>query len=130
MKETSNLNLVSIVDGIGRTILGEKLNSTLLSLELGNPAILYVTSDEENKGRLSVQMVPLFFREFLGNKDSKVKAVYKDSQYTMLDVGEFDPRMVAQYQQTFARAIPNQAPASTTPQTEEPKIVNLFDESK
>ena len=119
-------NLTVIVDNVGRTIVGElKSLDSNKNLILQNAAVLYVASDEENKGRITVQMVPLFFREFLANKESSVLAHYNNGNYVLLDIEDYDARMLQQYQQTFSKPV-----AATSPQQTEPKIVNLFEDNK
>lgn len=120
-------NLTIIIDNVGRTIVGKKknLDQNSLDLVLENPAVIYVTPDEENKGRISVQMMPLFFREFLADKESPVLAHYKSTQYVLLEIANYDERMNNQYQQTFGRIIIPESPQISN--AKEPKVVDLFD---
>jgi hypothetical protein len=131
MSNQTNNNLVVIVDNVGRTILGKQKSLDERGLTLENAAVLYVASDEESKSRLTVQMVPLFFREFLANKESVVTAHYNPGQFVLLGIEAFDSRMLTQYTQTFARVVPTpNIPVNPEPQTQEANIVNLFDDKK
>ena len=124
-------NLTVIVDNVGRTIVGElKSLDSNKNLILQNAAVLYVASDEENKGRITVQMVPLFFREFLANKESSVLAHYNNGNYVLLDIEDYDGRMLQQYQQTFSKPVAATSPQQTESKADEPKIVNLFEDNK
>jgi hypothetical protein len=61
--ENTNPNLKVILDPIGRTILGEVAESSDSSISLKNPVILHIVP-ADNSGKMSVQLLPLFFREF------------------------------------------------------------------
>ena len=56
-------DLVLFLDGIGRTLLGEKVGDTKTTLEVKNPSVLHVQPNSEN-GQIQVQLIPVFFKEF------------------------------------------------------------------
>jgi hypothetical protein len=60
-------NLITILDNVGRTILGE-VNAELTSdsvLVIKNAVVLHVK--EHDGGRVSIQLLPIFFREFFAD---------------------------------------------------------------
>lgn len=109
-----------ILDNLGRTILGEVIKQTDSVLSLKNPVILNVVPQAD--GKMSLQLFPMFFREFLADKSEDVTFHYNKSQITPSSIEAIDFRLEAQYSQMF-KAAPVQ------PQQEKsPAVVNLFDE--
>lgn len=135
---TENKNgLVIILDAIGRTILGETSSekSTEETLAIKNPVILHVV--DTGGGRMSIQLLPLFFREFLADKTGDVIFSYKKNNVTLSDIDALDFRLQAQYSQMFNK---NNNYVTPTPQAQQQmqqapqqneqaqSVVNLFDE--
>lgn len=132
--ETENKNkLVIFLDAIGRTILGETYtdpnNPTDPEiLSVNNPVVLHVVPD--NGGRMSVQLLPIFFREFSASREDPVIFKYKKANIVESEMGPLDFRLQSQYQQLFGNGnifvpptggiVPDN---SGTPS----KVVNLFD---
>lgn len=114
-----SLTLKTFLDPIGRTIIGEE--NTELSCEkflvITNPGIVDVQATANKQ--LTVQIVPLYFREFISEKNKLNGTNWRYNRLSIvesLDI-ENDPRLNSQYISIFK---PNQP---TTPQT-----VKLFDE--
>lgn len=130
---TTNQNIVAFLDTIGRTIFGTKDEnlSTDSVLAVKNPVVLNV-SQQDQQGRMSVQVIPLFIREFLAEKTADVTFFYKTSNITLTDITAFDFRLQAQYAQLFNPSnifVPPNA-GGVTPATpaEGNSVINLFDE--
>jgi hypothetical protein len=127
---TTENKLIVILDTIGRTILGQEAPSTKGNLNIKNPVILHIVP-ADNTGKMSVQLLPLFFREFLGDKSADVVFTYDSSRVTTTDIDALDFRLQSQYAQMFnpqnafvtADAAANQPPTEPTE-----RVVNLFDE--
>ena len=127
--ETTN-KLIVILDAIGRTILGETTPSSSDGvLSLKNPVILHIVP-ADNNGKMSVQLLPLFFREFLADKTGDVVFNYTADKIVTTDIDALDFRLQGQYSQMFNAQNAFVAPdTAASPATEEaPKVVNLFDE--
>jgi hypothetical protein len=125
MTTETKTNLTVILDPIGRTILGESSSSTDTTLSLKNPVILHIVPADSN-GKMSVQLLPLFFREFLAEKTGDVVFTYDKARVTSTDIEALDFRLQAQYSQMF-----NVQNSFVTPEsvpTENSAVVNLFDE--
>jgi hypothetical protein len=124
--ENTTKTLVVILDTIGRTVLGEAVDSPKGNFSIKNPVILHIVP-ADNNGKMSVQLLPLFFREFLADKSGDVTFTYDASRVTKTDIDALDFRLQAQYAQMFNPqnsfvADPSQAaPASDS-------VVKLFDE--
>lgn len=115
--------LTTFIDHIGRTMIGEVVESSSSETHLvvKNPAIVHVQPVGPNS-QLSVQVIPLYFREFVSEKN-KVDGTLWSFPRVSIVLGinvENDGRLVGQYGQVF-----NTQPQPPT-QTE-PKIVKLFD---
>ena len=118
----SQSNLITFIDQIGRTILAEKLEDadSGASFLAKNPAIIHVQPTQT--GQLNVQTIPLYFREFVGERNKTEGTIWKYS-YANVVLGtniENDARLLDQYTRLFA-----DAPAAPT---NEPSVVKLFDE--
>ena len=118
----SDTKLITFIDHIGRTIVGELVDASVdngNSFLVKNPAIIHVQPTQQ--GQLNVQTIPLYFREFVGEKSKENGTTWK-YHYANVVVGvevDNDPRLIDQYSKLFAAA---EAPAS------DPQIVKLFDE--
>lgn len=132
-QETSEtkINLAVFLDTIGRTILGEPVeNSDSSVFKVKNPVVLNVGAADG--GKMSVQLFPLFFREFLGDKSEDVIFEYSKNLITSTSIEAVDFRLAGQYAQLFNK---NNVfvPAGTISQGQAPsqaenKVVNLFEE--
>jgi hypothetical protein len=132
MSENKN-TVIAILDSVGRTIIGEvnqdKTNDKILGIK--NPVVLHIVPQDQS-GRMSVQLLPLFFREFLADKSGDVTFEYKKDIITEVSVDALDFRLQAQYSQLFNKNnvfVPPQASASETPAAGQGgSVINLFDE--
>ena len=125
---TNNATPIIFLDPVGRTIMGTVASSDDADvLNVNNPVVIMVGGD--NSGKMSVQLFPLFFREFLADKNSDVTFSYKKNLVTMSNIEAIDFRLQAQYSQMFSKANSFVSPeAQPQLQNSEPKVVNLFDE--
>jgi len=113
--------LVTFIDHIGRTILAEQVSADKTTLTVKNPAIIHVQPTQQ--GQLNVQTIPLYFREFVGEKSKNEGTVWKFNLANLVlgvDIDN-DSRLVDQYKKLFSAA-----PSIITPQGSE-KVIKLFD---
>lgn len=124
MSNTEN-KIVVFFDTVGRTILGERLDdkTTDKVLSIKNPAVVHIMPNQQT-GQLQLQILPLFFKEFLADKDSGTVWNYNRTNITEAVDVTFDFKLEAQYRQIFA---PVAVPAPQQPQGE-PAVIKLFDE--
>jgi len=116
----SEQNLVTFIDHIGRTILATQVSLDKTHLTVKNPAIIHVQPTQQ--GQLNVQTIPLFFREFVGEKARANGTTWKfnlNSIVVGVDIDN-DTRLIDQYNKLFSAPIAQQAPS-------EP-VIKLFDE--
>ncbi len=125
MSETEN-KIVVFFDQVGRTILGERVESETNDsvLTIKNPAVVHIMPNQQT-GQLQLQILPLFFKEFLADKDSGTIWKYNRKNVTEAVDVTFDFKLEAQYKQIFSNIILPSAPQQ--PQGA-PEVVKLFDE--
>lgn len=140
-EKASTKDLVVFLDTIGRTIIGERTTENETDITVSNPAVVNIVPQQAvdpNTGqqtqRMALQLFPLFFREFLAEKDKAVAFTYKKGNITMSD-GDItlDFKVGIQYEQLFAvvgeiNAAPTAptAPAPTAPADD--NTIQLFDD--
>jgi len=117
---SDTLNLITFIDHIGRTTIGELVSNDETTFVVKNPAIIHVQPTPQ--GQLNVQTIPLYFREFVSDKNKEEGTQWKYSYANTvhgLNV-ENDQRLVDQYSKLFVDA-PLVTPANAG-------VVKLFDE--
>ena len=124
MSNTEN-KIVVFFDSVGRTILGERLEDKTTNdvLTIKNPAVVHIMPNQQN-GQLQLQILPLFFKEFLAEKDTGTVWNYSRANITEAVDVMFDFKLEAQYRQIFAAG---PAPAPQQPQGS-PEVIKLFDD--
>lgn len=119
----TNVKLIVFLDTIGRTIVAEKISENDVDVVVKNPAVVNITPNPTN-GQISLQLLPLFFREFLADISEATKWTYKKGLITLSDNMVLDFKFIAQYMNIFT---PPQQVVQSEPQKEE-KVIKLFDE--
>ena len=118
-----NKEIKTIVDHIGRTVVGVLKTEDKQTLTLENPVIIHVQPDQ-NTGQLQVQSFPYIFMEFLKDKE-KNDWVFNKSAISVSNI-ELDDRIVTQYENINNPNPPIQQQASQ----EEPEVIQLFDDEE
>lgn len=114
-------NPITFLDNIGRTVIGVPVNETDTTISIQNPALVAVQANTQTN-QLQLQILPLFFKEFLADQSSSTTWLYKKNNITLSETMEFNPQFITQYQQLFGLK------QVATPA--EPKVVKLFDEEE
>ena len=131
-------------DLVGRTIIGEKTGEDTENLFIKNPVVVNIVEQkmqDPNTGqqisRMALQLLPLFFREFLAAPEEGIEFSYNKKNITPTK-GQpiFDFKVAIQYDQITAAPIhrQQQAPAASMPptqpaqQADRGKAIKLFDE--
>lgn len=123
----STQNLTTFLDSLGRTIIAESVPeaTTKTHLSVKNPVIVHIVP-VGNNGQMTVQLLPVFFREFLADKSEDTTWKYNRESITETDTVVFDFKLTAQYQQMFAKS--NLVVPPTEVAAPSPDVVKLFDE--
>ena len=120
----NNIKLTVFLDTIGRTLVAEKVSEDETNLVIKNPAVVNITPNPNN-GQISLQLLPLFFREFLADITESTTWVYKKALITLSEQMVLDFKFIAQYMNIFA---PPQTQEQPQPETKQEKVIKLFDE--
>lgn len=107
------------LDAIGRTIIGNIVSETDTTISVKNPALVAVHANPQTN-QLQLQILPLFFKEFLANQADSTVWSYQKNLITTADAVDFNPQFVLQYNQLFAPPAPQG----------EPSVVKLFDDEE
>lgn len=112
--------ITTIIDHIGRTVIGVEVESTETTLTLDNPVIIHVQPNPQT-GQLQVQSIPYIFMEFLtpASRTNNNWTFTKASIVT--SAVELDSKIIAQYHGINS---PNQQSAPTG----DPEVIKLFDD--
>ncbi len=123
----SDINIKILIDGTGRTIIGELVEDTETQIVLKNAATIYVQPNEA--GQLQVQTIPLFFKEFmtLDGREQGVDYRFNKSQVTETNAGDIlDNKLIIQYEKIKENITAPDEPQATPENTED--VVKLFDD--
>ena len=129
MSENNKNKLSAFLDYVGRTVIGEITEETETQIKVKNPVILSMVTTPDN--RMSIQLLPLLFRDFLAEKESDVTFYFNKSYITQTDVEALDFRLQAQYNQIFNPSniiVPNNEQVQTLTSGTDPNVVKLFDD--
>ena len=111
----------TIVDHIGRTVLGVVKKDTKDSITLFNPVIIHVQPDQQT-GQLQVQSFPYIFMEFLKDKEQN-NWTFDKSNIAVSDV-QLDERIIQQYE-NINNPTP---PVLKEDSSSDGEVVKLFDD--
>jgi hypothetical protein len=124
---TTTPQLVVFLDTVGRTILAEQVSSDDTILAAKNPVVLE-TVPVDDQGKMSIRLLPIFFKGFLADQSKDVVISYNKSVISVTDIDALDFRLQAQYTQ-----INNPSNTFGTPPAQQnnanPSVINLFDEA-
>jgi hypothetical protein len=115
-----DIKIQTIVDHIGRTVLGIVKEDTKNSITLFNPVIIHVQPDQQT-GQLQVQSFPYIFMEFLKDKEQN-NWTFDKSAIAVSDV-QLDERIIEQYDN-----INNPKPPVLEKGDSDGDVVKLFDD--
>jgi hypothetical protein len=113
-------NIKVFIDHVGHTIVGEVISSDK-SLEVKNPAVL-VSAPNAN-GQLTVQLVPVFFKEFIKGSKREDGVIFSyPIDKVIRSEAELDERLTEQYINMFQ-------PTQKSENKETP-VIKLFDDEE
>lgn len=116
--------LILFLDSIGRTMIGEKIDSEEISdreFAVKNPAILNIMPTQNES--MQVQIIPQVFREVLTMDAEDPIFYYNKDNITMSNIVGLNERISAQYNAifNFRPAVQSTSPVGAGP-------IKLFDE--
>lgn len=115
-------NIIVFVNHVGQTVIAEQVSDNANSLAVKNPAVLHVTPNQA--GQLQVQLIPLFFKEFIEEATRNEGSVFTFSKNSIVTSSvKLEPKIGEQYVRIFAPAKPvNEGKGKDAP------VIKLFDE--
>ncbi len=122
--------LVTFLDTVGRTIIGEEVDSPKGSDYLGvkNPVIVHIVPNQQTN-QMALQLYPLFFKEFQADKNEDTIWSYNKSTIVESNDIVLDIKLQSQYNNMFSNII---VPDSTivTPTEAKPQgnVVKMFED--
>lgn len=111
--------LTVFLDNVGRTIIGKLVDQTDSTIGIENPALVHINTNQQTN-QLQLQLLPLFFKEFLANGSVPTVWNFNKNTITLASSMELAPQFIGQYSQVFQA--PRPAPV------EEPRVIKLFDD--
>lgn len=113
-------NIKTIIDHIGRTVIGELVSETESTLTLNNPVIIHVQPNPQT-GQLQVQSIPYIFMEFL-EQASRTVNHWTFNRSSIVQSGvQLDSKIIAQYNGI-------NTPASQAAPAGDAEVIRLFEE--
>jgi hypothetical protein len=125
MENQNTEKTVVFLDNVGRTIIGLQQSENEKTLVVKNPALVHISTNPQTN-QLSLQIFPLFFKEFQANRSEATVWSFNKDAITVSEPINLAPQFIAQYQQLF-QLLENGTPSVPNPQ-KEPEVVKLFDE--
>ena len=109
----------TIVDHIGRTVIGTEVSQDDKTITLNNPVIVHVQPNPQN-GQLQVQSFPYIFMEFITPESRDKNHWTFNKSHIVLSEVQLDDKIIAQYNNI-------NTPAPQAPKGE-PEIIKLFED--
>lgn len=126
----NNKKIVAFFDSVSRTIIGEEVESNDKTLTVKDPAVLHLQPNPQT-GQLSLQILPLFFKEFLADRGDDVIISFNKDSVAIVKDPVLDFKIIAQYEQIMSLASqpqPDQPVPGQQPSNED--VVKLFDDEE
>jgi hypothetical protein len=110
----------TIIDHIGRTVVGGEVSQDEKTITLNNPVIIHVQPNAQT-GQLQVQSFPYIFMEFLTTASREKNHWTFNKSSVVLSEVELDEKIITQYNNI------NNPPA-VAPAQSEPEVIKLFED--
>lgn len=113
------MKVTTFIDSIGRTILAEEVKTENGIFSVKNPAMINVV--QAQNGQLQVQLIPLFFAEFVDPATRPDGTVWEyNAQNITRGTVTIDGKLIEQYTRVFN-------PVQAAPPQEAP-VIKLFED--
>jgi len=109
----------TIIDHIGRTVVGGEVSQDDKTITLNNPVIIHVQPNAQT-GQLQVQSFPYIFMEFLTTASREKNHWTFNKSSVVLSEVELDEKIITQYNNI------NKPPAA--PAQGEAEVIKLFED--
>ena len=119
-----NKEIVVFLDSVSRTIAGVKKGESDTTVTIENPVIVNAMPNQQ--GQMSLQLIPVFFREILSDKNQDCSFEYNKGEITQTNITELDKQIEMQYALLF-KPVPVEL---DTDAEDGEKVVDLFGDQK
>jgi len=113
--------VVVFMDSVSRTIAGGLVSEDDDTFTVSNPVIINAMPTQQ--GQMSLQLIPVFFREILEDQNKPVEFTYNKGQVTMSSVDALEPNILTEYNKLFTPVAKLAPTAIETPEDEEKVIL-------
>lgn len=110
----------TIIDHIGRTVVGGEVGQSDKTITLNNPVIIHVQPNAQT-GQLQVQSFPYIFMEFLATSSREKNHWTFNKSSVVLSEVELDEKIISQYNNI-------NTPQPAAPAQGEPQVIKLFED--
>lgn len=111
--------LIVFLDGVSRTIAGVKVADNDTTITVENPVIVNAMPNQH--GQMSLQLIPVFFREILEDQNQTCTFDYSKSEITSTNITKLNKQIEMQYATLFA-----EVPTVVDTNEDTDKVVDLF----
>ena len=120
-------NIVSFLDSTGRALFGERIPAldTESTTAIKNSVVVHVVPQQN--GTMALQLLPAFFREFLGEPDATYVHHFPNASIALMENTIFDFKLYGQFEAMFTPAPPPEVAQAVEP-SPQGKEVKLFDQ--
>lgn len=116
-----NKEIIVFLDGVSRTIAGVKVadNGTRITVE--NPVIVNAMPNQQ--GQMSLQLIPVFFREILEDQNQTCEFEFSKSDITTTNISKLNKQIEMQYAMLF-----KEIPTIVDTEEDAENVIDLFKE--
>ncbi len=82
--------IIVFLDGVSRTIAGVKIADSDTTITVENPVIVNAMPNQD--GQMTLQLIPVFFREVLEDQNQVCEFEYQKTQITQTNISDMNPR--------------------------------------
>ena len=116
-----NKEIIVFLDGVSRTIAGVKVADNGTTITVENPVIINAMPNA--KGQMSLQLIPVFFREILEDQNQNCVFEYVKSEITTSNITKLNKQIEMQYAMLF-----KEVPKVVDTDEDTDTVINLFNE--
>lgn len=119
----SEQKIVVFLDSVNRTIAGVVEGETDTTISIKNPVI--INAMPRQQGQMGLQLIPVFFREVLKNKNQDCVFTYQKDKIVTTNISDMEDQIEVEYKALF-----KEIPEVVAPPVEEGEanVVDLFGE--
>ena len=115
--------IIVFLDGVSRTIAGVKVADNDNTITVENPVIVNAMPNQQ--GQMSLQLIPVFFREILEDQNQTCTFDYAKAEITTTNITKLNKQIELQYAMLF-----KEVPTVVDTDEDADNVIELFDGEK